>query len=321
MRTRRGQKTRSWTRKRRKRTRCCWRGRCLLTVSPTLSRCGPAVREARTGRPRLSHCERGRSVTTNGAAERTHYTDSRILLAARLAALASPLLTCAGRAPRRGRRLMGSSICAACAGRRRSAPASLERRSTHARLTGPRELPAQPRAALCGCKQALTPALANGAANARATRRSLPTLPQRRRERRRVRFALVAQAQHAPELAVCALQASQAWVEAFQPEFAALRSVRRCCCFSVACLRVAGVFAPHAASCDAACSRCGARLSTRKQARERCTRRCLRFATAPPGRRTALVRAVSVCAPTCRTRMQARLSQETVLTPENDSPR
>jgi hypothetical protein len=58
--------------------------------------------------------------------------------------------TAYGRATRRVRRLMGSSICAACAGRRRSAPASLVPRSTRARLTGARELFARPQhAASC----------------------------------------------------------------------------------------------------------------------------------------------------------------------------
>ena len=53
-------------------------------------------------------------------------------------------LNASGCAPRRARRLMGWSICAACAGRRRSAPASLAPRSTRACLTGARELLAQP---------------------------------------------------------------------------------------------------------------------------------------------------------------------------------
>ena len=57
-------------------------------------------------------------------------------------------LTAHGRTPRRVRQLTGWSICAVCAGRRRSAPASLAPRSTRARLTGARKLLAQPQHAV-----------------------------------------------------------------------------------------------------------------------------------------------------------------------------
>ena len=110
--------------------------------------------------------------------------------------------------------------------------------------------------------------------------------------------------------ALCAVQASKAWVEAFQPEFASLRAVR-CPSSSLVCLRLATCFLALCA--DTARSRCAARSSTRKQKQGCRTRLLLRFATAPPGRRTASVRALCVCAPERRTRMQARSSRDTVL--------
>ena len=160
-------------------------------------------------------------------------------------------------------------------------------------------------------QQALTRAPANGAANARATRQGLLTLLRRRLGRRCAPCASGLCAAGTLTCCLRALQASKAWVEAFQPEFASLRAVRAPC-LSLACLCVA-VYPSLRCTCVAARSRCAARSSARKQTQACCKLRCLRFATAPPGRCTAWARARGACVPERRTKMQARAAEQPAL--------
>ena len=113
------------------------------------------ARGVRRGAARVGRARR-RAASALAQRADVHARSARARLGrARLAAVCVRMprrfgLTASGCAPRRARRLMGWSICAVCAGKRRSAPASLAPRSTRACLTGARGLLAQPKH-VAGC--------------------------------------------------------------------------------------------------------------------------------------------------------------------------